>query len=323
MKPKRLIAMINGPKSISSDREFEFAEYALVDFNSKEIWIYVQDDIPSLLIPATDTYAVDSFSHKMLNFSFATYQVNGGAFETYLLISPPSKELSEVFLSFIRSILEEIGAESKIESVVNLIIQKYEEWSEFFGTGKLGPDSTSKIVGLIGELLVLNEFVIRNGPQVIANWWGPTRHRHDFEFEKCAVEVKTTTNPLSKEIAIHGLRQLEVDPNKTLFLAHLKLSLNPIGENLAALINRLTAAKVSEFELKEKVEKSGISKEIMEDSDKFTFNGFGVKYYSVDTYFPSITSANFDPGKEARISKVNYSILIDGLIGNSECPIIQ
>jgi hypothetical protein len=312
--------MTNTQGADAGDTEFELAEYALVDFKGKNIWISAQAGIPLLLIPSADLGLNESFSHKMLNFKFATYQVNGGNFENYLTISPPSKELSEVFLSFIRFILEEVGAESSIESAIELIINKYEEWSEFFGTGKLGPNSMSMLIGLIGELLVLKEFVGKNGPQVIANWWGPERHRHDFEFEKCAIEVKTTANPLAKEISINGLRQLEVDSNRTLFVAHLKLNLNPVGQNLSSLLSNLLDAKVSEFELKEKVEKSGISEEMMPDTENFTFNGFSVKYYLVDAYFPSITTANFEPGKDARISAVNYTVLIDGLVGENESP---
>ena len=315
--------MTETPITNAGEIDFELAEYALVDFNGKNIWIFVQEGIPLLLIPAADFGAGESFSHKMLNFKFASYQVNGGIFEKYLTISPPSRELSEVFLSFIRFILEEIGAESSIEAAIELIIKKYEEWSEFFGTGKLGPNSTSMLVGLIGELLMLTEFVDKNGPQVISNWWGPIRHRHDFEFEKCAMEVKTTTNPLSKEMAINGLRQLEADSDRSLFIAHLKLNLNPVGENLKSLVNKLLAAEVSEFELREKIEKYGFSKEMIEDTEKFTFNGFSVKYYLVDAYFPSITSANLEPGQHARISKVNYSVLVDGLVGSSECPVIE
>ena len=86
--------------------------------------------------------------HKMLKFDFSTYQINGGDFEKYLSISPPTLELSEIFLSFIRFTLDDLASQTSIDNVISLIIEKYEDWSAFFASGGLGKDSTSKIIGI-------------------------------------------------------------------------------------------------------------------------------------------------------------------------------
>jgi len=219
--------------------EPEFADYALADFNGRKIWIYREANLSKLLVPIDDNNQRTGFSHKMLKFDFFTYQINGGEFEKYLSVSPPSSDLSEIFLSFIRFTLEEISAQTNIDDAISTLIERYEEWSEFFASGALGKDSTSKIIGLIGELLVLENVIKQCGAGAISSWWGPVRHRHDFEFAKSGIEVKSTINPHSNEVEIHGLRQLTPDPERSLYLAHLKINLDPNGLNLSELIKRI------------------------------------------------------------------------------------
>ena len=299
---------------------FENAYYALVDFCGKKMWIYTEENIPTLLIPNDSTLEKSSFSHKMLNFKNTLYQVNGGEFEKYLSISPPSIELSEVFLSFIRSILDAIGEEKSITSVVEKVIATYDDWSEFFGIRNLGSDKTSKVIGIIGELCVLEGLVATNGPKVITNWWGPVKHRHDFEFDKIAVEVKSTINLYSNEVEIHGLSQLLPDDGRMLFLAHIKINLDPSGINLSDLIQRLLAKNISKFELTEKLRQSGIREDLIEAHGEFRFTDFSARYYKVDSSFPSITPSNLSSETLSRVSKVNYGLKLDGMMSSAEFP---
>ena len=308
---------------IELDIDDHVADYALADFMGRKIWIYRQDGISELLIPIDDLISRTGFSHKMLKFSFSTYQINGGEFEKYLSITPPSHELSEIFLSFIRFTLDDLASQTSIDNVISLIIEKYEEWSAFFASGGLGKDSTSKIIGLIGELLILEQVVKMFDETAISTWWGPVRHRHDFEFANSGIEVKTTINPHSNEVEIHGLKQLSPDPGRSLYLAHLKLNLDPQGLNLSDLINRLLTSKVSKFELDEKVTKSGVSKDLIESFTSFKFNGFLSRYFLVDTKFPSITQENLSIGDLSRISRVSYKIDLKDLVFSHDFPAVQ
>jgi hypothetical protein len=140
---------------IKLDIDDHVADYALADFMGRKIWIYRQDGISELLIPIDDLISRTGFSHKMLKFDFSTYQINGGDFEKYLSISPPTLELSEIFLSFIRFTLDDIASQPSIDNVISLIIDKYEDWSAFFTSGGLGRDSTSKIIGLLQLVIFL------------------------------------------------------------------------------------------------------------------------------------------------------------------------
>ena len=308
---------------VELDIDDHVADYALADFMGRKIWIYRQAGISELLIPIDDLIPRTGFSHKMLKFGFSTYQINGGEFEKYLSITPPTLELSEIFLSFIRFTLDEIASQTSIDNVISLIIEKYEDWSAFFASGGLGKDSTSKIIGIIGELLILEKVIKTFDETAISTWWGPVRHRHDFEFANSGIEVKTTINPHSNEVEIHGLKQLSPDPGRSLYLAHLKLNLDPQGVNLSDLINRLLTSNVSKFELEEKIGKSGVTKELIDSFTNFKFNGFLARYFLVDDIFPSITQDNLSVDELSRISRVSYKIDLKDLAFSHDFPSIQ
>ena len=308
---------------VELDIDDHVADYALADFMGRKIWIYRQDGISELLIPIDDLISRTGFSHKMLKFGFSTYQINGGEFEKYLSVTPPSLELSEIFLSFIRFTLDDIASQTSIDNVISLIIEKYEDWSAFFASGGLGKDSTSKIIGIIGELLILEKVIKTLDETAISTWWGPVRHRHDFEFANSGIEVKTTINPHSNEVEIHGLKQLSPDPGRSLYLAHLKLNLDPQGLNLSDLINRLLASNVSKCELEEKIGKSGVTKELIDSFTNFKFNGFLARYFLVDDLFPSITQDNLSVDELSRISRVSYKIDLKDLAFSHDFPSVQ
>ena len=308
---------------VELDIDDHVADYALADFMGRKIWIYRQDGISELLIPIDDLISRTGFSHKMLKFGFSTYQINGGEFEKYLSVTPPSLELSEIFLSFIRFTLDDIASQTSIDNVISLIIEKYEDWSAFFASGGLGKDSTSKIIGIIGELLILEKVIKTLDETAISTWWGPVRHRHDFEFANSGIEVKTTINPHSNEVEIHGLKQLSPDPGRSLYLAHLKLNLDPQGLNLSDLINRLLASNVSKFELEEKIGKSGVTKDLIDSFTNFKFNGFLARYFLVDDLFPSITQDNLSVDELSRISRVSYKIDLKDLVFSHDFPSVQ
>ena len=308
---------------IELDIDDHVADYALADFMGRKIWIYRQDGISELLIPIDELISRTGFSHKMLKFDFSTYQINGGDFEKYLSISPPTLELSEIFLSFIRFTLDDLASQTSIDNVISLIIEKYEDWSAFFASGGLGKDSTSKIIGIIGELLILEKVIKAFDETAISTWWGPVRHRHDFEFANSGIEVKTTINPHSNEVEIHGLKQLSPDPGRSLYLAHLKLNLDPQGLNLSDLINRLLTYNVSKFELEEKIGKSGVTEDLIDSFTNFKFNGFLARYFLVDDLFPSITQDNLSVDELSRISRVSYKVDLEDLVFSQDFPSVQ
>lgn len=103
----------------------------------------------------------------------------------------------------------------------------------------LGPSLQS---GLYGELYFLRHhlFPVVGVTAGLGAWHGPSRLQQDFQFDRCAVEVKTSTSKQHQVIQIASERQLDESLLDKLFLFHLSLDARPHqGETLVAMVNRI------------------------------------------------------------------------------------
>ena|GEM_PF-3815924 len=313
--------MSNENGKVVRSTEGDLADYALTDFGGQKIWIYEKHGLPSILIPHHENPTVRAFTHRMLDFEHNLYSVNGAASQKYLAIKPKTSELDEVFLSFIRTLLVDISNESKIDSVQALVMNKYDEWAAFFGSGNFGRESRSKIVGLIGELLLMEDLMKKAGNAVIHSWWGPIRHRHDFEFEEVAFEVKSSIDMTSREVEVHGLTQLLPDAGRSLYLVYLKIQLDPQGINVGELVERLISKGLSRFELEEKLKKVGVGQEELDAATDFRFSNFSSRFYLVDESFPGIRPQDLSNETKGRVSNISYRLNLEGLLSSLNCPV--
>lgn len=76
---------------------------------------------------------------------------------------------------------------------------------------------TEREIGLLGELLFLQELVSRHGPSMLDSWIGPTAEPHDFRVGAKEFEVKTTLSP-RRIHTINGAEQLVPSAQCNLFL---------------------------------------------------------------------------------------------------------
>lgn len=100
--------------------------------------------------------------------------------------------------------------------------------------------SRSDIVGLIGELRVLDE-LLGDDPSLQYTWRAPDDGIHDFEHLGHALEVKSTTGPGSR-VTISGLDQLDDGGLERLDLVHVRLYETPQGESVDDLVERISEA---------------------------------------------------------------------------------
>lgn len=97
------------------------------------------------------------------------------------------------------------------------------------------------VLGLLGELLVLEKLISFSGPSAVLAWIGPLGEPHDFRINKKELEVKTTAG--SQRIhTIHGLTQLMPSPGCSLSLV--SILLGPAGQggggSLAGIVTEIT-----------------------------------------------------------------------------------
>ena len=125
-----------------------------------------------------------------------------------LVFSLQKIELFDVFISFTENIYRYLYKEK------NDVIEKaYKRWIAyrqlFLSNSKLYL-SEPNILGLIGELLFLTNYMFKNYSveKSILSWGGANYNKKDFEIDHTWYEIKTTTN-LKKGICISSLEQLD------------------------------------------------------------------------------------------------------------------
>lgn len=178
-----------------------------------------------------------------------------------------------------------------------------------------------KVVGLWGELWLLNQLIDLRGGSVVDNWKGATKAIHDFQFEDIELEVKTTRNEKRKHI-ISSLTQLNPSPEFNLYICSIQIEASSDqGSSLPEMI-RIVENKLSgnAAALKKLCDKLKLAAYSPADAPYYT-----VKYYlrsepalvSVDSGLPRISpellERRFGSDGSVRIDTVNYRLDLTGL----------
>ena len=251
---------------------------------------------------------------------------NGFQISMQTLMDPKSKdylpfiELSNVgnidvilFGAFLDELLKSIeeGKGLLLEEIKNLL----EKWKNMLSLDTEKLMSLASIIGLFGELLLLDYLV--NGKKIatLDNWVGPNGNRHDFEFLQNSIEVKSTTVKNGNDIHLNGVTQLESYPGKTVTILRIKLEIEPNGVSLPQLIKKIMQANSINLErFQEKLLKVGYQSDKEDHYRKLCFQPIEFQIIPVDSKFPRITAKSLlDIDPAARIKDVEYVVNVTGL----------
>ena len=130
-----------------------------------------------------------------------------------------------IYHHFLIHLTDELSDFDKASQARRRLQHLLHTWQEFF-KGSRKPLGEQSQLGLMGELAVLKDSVLlqlkpRNA---LDSWKGPSRGLHDFVFEFCHIEVKSSVGTNNRRFVINGEGQLSVPPEKQLFI------LNPVFE---------------------------------------------------------------------------------------------
>ena len=251
---------------------------------------------------------------------------NGFQISTQTLLDPKTnKELEFIelgnignidvtlFGAFLDELLKSIegGKGLLLEDIKNLL----EKWKNMLTLDTEKVMSLKSVIGLFGELLLLDYLVNIKKIATLDNWVGPNRNRHDFEFLQHSIEVKSTTVKNGNDIHVSGVTQLEPYPGKTVAILRVKLEIEPNGVSLPQLIERIVAGNsISLEKLMEKLLKVGYQSDNEHHYRDLNFQATEFQVIPVDSKFPRITANSLlgiDPG--ARIKDVEYVVSVSGL----------
>jgi hypothetical protein len=177
-----------------------------------------------------------------------------------------------------------------------------------------------KVLGVWGELWVLERLIIKHGIEAVYSWKGPDRSVHDFRHKNVEVEVKTTRNE-EREHVISRLSQLEASPRFSLWLCSIQVvSSHDSGKSLPEYVTRIIKLlnnndKAVEY-FENQLEKEGYK---LSDADFYT-----TKYYlrtdpkliEVDKDFVCLKRELIESryaDMASRITDVSYRLNVNGL----------
>jgi len=181
--------------------------------------------------------------------------------------------------------------------------------------------SRERQIGLFGELLLLDDLVLLNGPSLVACWTGPQGERHDFRIDKLEFEVKTTAGR-RRIHKVNGLTQAE--PSTGCELSFLSVQLAKTGGSDGSTLPDLVGKLEGKLRVDENARQAFrrfLDRLGYHDSDASSYDqkwklASTVKLVPVDASFPAITSplmADALGNTFSRLEAITYDVNLDGL----------
>lgn len=187
------------------------------------------------------------------------------------------------------------------------------KWSNFLRIAE-NAVSRNRVVGLMGELLVLEVLLGSAGPGIaLDGWTGPDSRRHDFEARHAAIEVKSSSVLSKKTATIHGLGQLATAEGTDLHLALFRFEWAAKAFCVADIRDRIVS-KLDDtpwlVKFIEKLEQGGFDAGFFDSTRDLQAKLVDVTMYEVKADFPKLTPAQistlgFEP---SAFGGVQYSL---------------
>lgn len=190
-------------------------------------------------------------------------------------------------------------------------------WRELLGRAQATANfGRASMVGLHGELIVLERALVETGPSVLLAWTGPQRLHHDFRNGAAAVEVKTTAAREGLRIEVHGLEQLDSSADVHLTLVVVKLIEDPAGDSLPEVVERLLGQVGDRTLLLERIQGSGYVHGVTKPPEQAAhwprFALSDIHMWPVDENFPAIRRDSLPPAAPAALEQLRYTINLAG-----------
>jgi hypothetical protein len=155
--------------------------------------------------------------------------------EERLEVAVSDAELFPYFVSFAETVVDAIHLHGT--EAVSAIRTSMRLFRRLLRDVRLIPQE--RIVGLLGELWVLNRLIDARGHEALDSWTGPHGEAHDFRIGEAELEVKTTTRQ-RRVHRIHGLDQLEPSVGAQLYLVSIQLAAGGSASDAFTLAGQLS-----------------------------------------------------------------------------------
>ena len=192
----------------------------------KDVWLSVfhaTDDMQLNNIPSISGLRISNIAHE------------SGKKGT--IIGKEGSHDESIYHHFLIYLADELSEFNKANEARRRLQHLLHTWQEFF-KGSRKPLGEQAQLGLMGELAVLNNVVLNQlKPKNALNTWkGPLRGLHDFVFEICHIEVKSSIGINNRHFTINGESQLTIPPEKQLFILNPVFEISDNGQSLPDLV---------------------------------------------------------------------------------------
>ena len=239
-----------------------------------------------------------------------------------LIVELEDRNFSDLFSVFCTDLIERLSGCRKIPEAISLLLERLRRWQHFLSAAREGL-SHPEIVGLFGELFVLQDLLIPlGGFAMIGAWTGAQRKSQDFVVPGlCALEVKTTEARNLQYVYINGEHQLDRTGFSNLALVCIRLDADSqLGESLPMQVERLRSlvAGVPEFRqlLERQLLNAGYFDRHAKRYEQYRFRVAEQKYFLIDTGFPCLVSSSLANG----VDEVSYRLALKNCVDFERTP---
>jgi hypothetical protein len=248
---------------------------------------------PRLLVPCGNSNPPGDLGSSANLLACHTYFLQHGRNAGFLDVMVTDRRLDNVFAELVGEILHRLETGHSPEKAVSGTISDFRQLLVAVPKREV---QTSDIVGLLGELVVLDQLTDISASAVQA-WTGPLEQRHDFRRGVAAIEVKTSARSDTRCVTIHGPEQLLAPNTGRLHLAHVRLERSAAGSiSVKALYGRLLDKHIDRASLDSALKALGCEDAASEAWNSFSAEVEGMDVYLVADGFPQITTMSFAGG---------------------------
>lgn len=233
----------------------------------------------------------------------------GDEFESYMRITCLDSNLEAAFRKFLEDIrLRLEPSDSTAASAVNEVVN---EWRQLIAVVK-DPLSRNELVGIFGELAVLERLVNSHGAVALEWWYGPDRTRHDFVGPSLSLEVKSTTDLGSNRVTIHGLGQLDHAEGTSSYIGLVGVDPTPRGRCIDDVSRNLKDLGCSVPLLEKKLLSSGyVAGNQVNSNERFVVAH--MRFWQFDENSPGLRASNLRSDQQAGVSDVRFNFDLSAL----------
>lgn len=228
-----------------------------------------------------------------------------------------SPELFAMMAEDLLRLIEENNAQDE-EQLLHRFLSRIRAWQDFMDRHREGVLSSEAELGLFGELVVIEGMIAADMPErhVIESWQGPLDGLQDFMPGSGGIEVKATLSAGGFPATISSLEQLDDSLRQPLFLAAVRLALDPSGMTLPAkaeeIRKRLSGNQAALDLFDVRLMQAGLLRTMVERYTR-RFLPVSTVVLPVQDTFPRLTRAHVHPA----IRKARYELDLD-LAGASD-----